>query len=106
MTFAYFCGFYFLECLAFYLGLKVKVNSLSRVRLFFISGTVVCQVAASMGFPRQECSGLLFPSPEDLLDMGTETESPTLLADSEKSEPPGKPLFMFTCCNKNLRNVY
>ena len=53
----------------------------------------------------QYCFRLLFPSPEDLLDMGTETESPTLQADSEKSEPPEKPLFMFTCCNKNLRNV-
>ena len=43
---------------------KVKVKSLSCVRLFVIPWTVVYQASLSMGFSRQEYwSGLLFPSP-------------------------------------------
>ena len=39
-------------------------------------GTVAHQSPLSMGFPRQEYySGLPFPSPEDLTDLGTETTS-------------------------------
>ena len=46
-------------------------------------GTIACQVPLSMGFPRQEyCSGLPFPSPGDLLDLGIEPISPALQADS------------------------
>ena len=41
---------------------KVKVKSLSRVRLFATPWTVVYQVSPSMGFSRQEYwSGLPFP---------------------------------------------
>ena len=44
--------------------LKVKVKSLSRVRLFATPWTVAYQAPSSMGFSRQECwSGLPFPSP-------------------------------------------
>ena len=44
-----------------------------------------------MGFSRQEYwSGLLFLSPGDLPDPGTEPGSPVLLADALPSEPPGK----------------
>ena len=44
-----------------------------------------------MGFSRQEYwSGLLFPSPGDLSDPGTEPRSPTLQEDSLPSEPLGK----------------
>ena len=44
-------------------------------------------------FPRQEYwNGLPFPSLRDLSDLGIETESPSLQADSLLSEPPGKPL--------------
>ena len=43
---------------------KVKVKSLSRVRLFVTLWTVEDQAPASMGFSRQEYwSGLLFASP-------------------------------------------
>ena len=43
---------------------KVKVKSLSRVRLFVIPWTVVYQASLSMGFSRQEYwSGLPFPPP-------------------------------------------
>ena len=45
-----------------------------------------------MGFSRPEYwSGLPFPSPRDLPDLGTEPRSPALQADPLPSEPPGKP---------------
>ena len=44
---------------------KVKVKSLSRVRLLGTPGTAAHQAPRSMGFARQECwSGLPLPSPE------------------------------------------
>ena len=53
--------------------------------------TVAHQAPLSMGFFRQEYwSGLLFPSPGDLSDPGTEPRSPALQADSLPSEPLGK----------------
>jgi len=71
---------------------KVKVKSLSRVRLFATPWTVAYQASLSMGFSRQEYwSGLPFPSPGDLPDPGIEPGSPTLEADTLTSEPPGKP---------------
>ena len=46
-----------------------------------------------MEFSRQESwSGLPFPSPEDLPDLGMEPGSPALLVDSLLSEPPGMDL--------------
>ena len=45
-----------------------------------------------MEFSRQEYwSGLPFPSPEDLPNLGIEPRSPALQADFLLSEPPGKP---------------
>ena len=45
-----------------------------------------------MKFLRQEYwSGMPFPSPGDLPNLGTEPESPALEADALTSEPPGKP---------------
>ena len=50
------------------------------------------QAPLSMEFSRQESwSGLPFPSPGGLLDLGTEPWSPALQADSLPTEPPGKP---------------
>ena len=73
---------------------KVKVQSLSRVRLFATPWTVAYQAFLSMGFSRQEYqSGLPFPSPGDLPDGGIEPRSSTLQADALTSEPPGKPIF-------------
>ena len=72
-------------------GLKVKVNSLSRDRLFVTPWTVAHQAPPSMGFSRQEYwSGLPFPSPGDLPDPGIESKSPSLRADALTSEPPGE----------------
>ena len=73
---------------------KVKVKSLSPVRLFATPWTVAYQAFPSMGFSRQEYwSELPFPSPGDLPNPGIEPGSPTLQADTLSSEPPGKPLF-------------
>ena len=73
-------------------GVMDMVKSLSHVWLFVSPWTVAHQAPPSMGFSRQEYwSGLLFPSPGDLLDPGIEPRFPTLQADSLTSEPPGKP---------------
>ena len=59
--------------------MKVKVKSLSRVRLFATPWTVAYQAPLSMGFSRQEYwSGLPFPSPGDLPDPGIKPGSPAL----------------------------
>ena len=69
---------------------KVKVKSLSCVRLFATPWTAY-QAPPSMGFSRQECwSGLPFPSPGDLPNPGIKPRSPALWADALTSEPPGK----------------
>ena len=79
---------------------KVKVKSLSHVRLFATPWTVAYQAPPSMGFSRQECwSGLPFPSPGDLPDPGIKPGSPALQADALPSEPPGTPLI-----NKVINN--
>ena len=50
------------------------------------------QTPLSKGFSRQEyCSGLPFPSPGDLPDLGIEPESPALTSELFATEPPGKP---------------
>ena len=67
------------------------MKSLSRVRLFVTPWTVASQAPPSMGFSRQECwSGLPFPSPGDLPDLGLEPGPPALQADALLSEPPDK----------------
>ena len=72
-------------------NLKVKVKSLSRVRLFVTPWTVAHQAPPSMGFSRQEYwSGLPFPSSGDLPDPGIEPRSPALRADALTSEPPAE----------------
>ena len=62
-----------------YVKVKVKVKSLSHVRLFATPWTVAYQAPQSMGFSRQEYwSGLPFPSPGDLPNTGIESGSPAL----------------------------
>ena len=52
---------------------------LSCVQLFVTPWTVACQAPLSIGFSRQEYwSGLPFPTPGDLLDLGIEPASPAL----------------------------
>ena len=65
----------------------------SRVLLFVTPWTVAGQAPLSVGFSRQEyCSGLPFPSLEDLYKPDNEPVSPAWQADSLPSEPPGKPI--------------
>ena len=72
--------------------MKVKVKSLSRVRLFANPWTVAYQAPPSMGFPRQECwSGLPFPSP----NPGIKAVSPALVGKFLTSGPPGKSSISF-----------
>ena len=53
---------------------RKKVKSLSCVQLFATPWTVAYQAPLPMGFSRQEYwSGLLFPSPGDLPELGIET---------------------------------
>ena len=60
--------------------------------------TVACQAPLSMEFSRQEYwSGLPFPPPRDLPDLGIEPGAPTVQVDSLASEPPGKPLNKGRC---------
>ena len=69
-----------------------SVQLLSRVRPFATPRTVARQAPLSMGFSRQEYwSGLPFPSPGDLLNLGIKPRSPALQADALTSELPGKP---------------
>ena len=65
-------------------------QSLSHVRLSATPWTIAHQDPLPMEFSRQEySSGLTFPSPGDLFDLGTVPGSPVLQADSSLSEPPG-----------------
>ena len=70
-------------------------QSLSRVQLFETPWTVAHQVPLSMEFSRQEYwSGLPFPTPGDLSDLGIEPRSPVSLALTGRfftTVPSGKP---------------
>ena len=72
-------------------SVKVKMKSLSHVRLFAAPWAVAYQSPLSMALSRQEYwSGLPFPSPGNLPDPGIEPGSLALQADTLPSEPPGK----------------
>ena len=75
--------------LSYWLGFPggPKVKSLSCFWIFVTPWSVVYQAPLSMGFSRQEYwSGLPFPSPGDLPNLGIEPRSPALLADALLSE--------------------
>ena len=65
---------------------------LSQVRLFAILWTVACQAPLSMEFSRQEYwSGLPFPTPGNLPNLGikpTSPASPALAGEFFTTEPP------------------
>ena len=62
---------------------KMKVQSLSRVRLFATPWTVAYQAPQFMDFSRQEYwTGLPFPSPRDLPYPGIKPRSSALRADT------------------------
>ena len=65
---------------------------LSHVLLFATLWTVAHQAPLSVGFSRQEYwSGLLFPSPVDIPDLGIELASPALADRFFTTKPSGKP---------------
>ena len=64
----------------------MPAQSLSHVQLFGTPWTVALQAPLFMGFSRQEYrSGLPFPSPGDLPDLGIEPVPPALGAAAAKS---------------------
>ena len=74
----------------------VCAQSLSHVRLFVTSWTVARQTLLSMRFSRREYwSGLPFPLPGDLPDLGVESaslSSPAYAGGFFITVPPGKPI--------------
>ena len=71
---------------------------LSHVRLFVTPWTVVHQAPLSMKFSKQEYwSGLPFPAPGDLSDLGIEPASPALQVDSLPLSHQGSPLIKMDC---------
>ena len=69
--------------------------------------TVAHQDPLPMEFSRQEYwSGLLFHSPADLPNPGTEPRSPTLYADSLTSKPPEKLSYIYDWYDLSHRIYY
>ena len=65
------CSVWLCEC--------VCIQLPCHVQLFSTPWSVVCQAPLSMGFSREEYwSGLQFPSPGDLPNLGIEPVSPAL----------------------------
>ena len=68
------------------------MKSRSRTRLFATPWTVAHQAALSVGFSRQaHWSGLPFPTPGDLPDLGIKLKYPALAGGFFSTVPPGKP---------------
>ena len=80
------------------------LSHFSCVQLFVTLWIEAHQVPLAMGFSRKEYwSGLPFPSPGDLPDLGIESNSLVLQADSLLSEPPGKPcIYSYLCINLHV----
>ena len=76
--------------------ISMHVCVLSHLWLFVTPWTVAHQAPPSMGFSRQEYwSGLLFPTPGDLLDPGIELVSPALEADSLPLGHQRSPIYIY-----------
>ena len=69
--------------------LSIKCYFLSFAYLIFIDSAH--QTLPSMEFSKQETSGLPFPSPVNLPNLGIEPWSPAFQADALPSDPPGNP---------------
>ena len=86
---------------------KVKVKSLSHVRLFVTPWTVAHEAPPSMVFSRQEYwSGLRSSSPGHLPDPRIEPESPAFRADTLPSKPPGNPMIQARQHIKEYRHYF
>ena len=65
---------------------------LNRVQLFATPQTMACQAPLSMEFSRKEYwSGLPFPTPGDLPNLGIEPAFPQLAGGFFTNMPPGTP---------------
>ena len=74
---------------------RTALCMLSSAWLFAALGA--CQAPLSMGFSRQEYwSGLPFPPPGDLPDLGNKPRSPALASGFLTTEPPVKPIRIAT----------
>ena len=74
------------------------VQLLSHVRVFVTPWTVVRQTLLSMGFSRQEYwNELPFCSSGDLPNLGIESGSLALPADSLPYKPPGNYILQYRC---------
>ena len=70
----------------------------SRVQLCIILWSVVHQALHPIGFSRQEYwSGLPWPPPGDLPDLGIKPASFTLQADSLSLSHQGSPIYTLAC---------
>ena len=77
---------------------KVKVKSLSRVRLLATPWTVAYQAPPPMEFSRREYwSGVPFPSPGDLPNPGIEPRSPALQADVYHLSHQWSHIYIYGC---------
>ena len=71
---------------------NVYAQSLSRVQLFATTWTVALQAPLSVGVPKEEYwSGLPFPSPGELPNLGIKLEYPALQVDSLPLSHLGSP---------------
>ena len=100
------------ECFSFffaiyiYLGYFIRIyvcmhesmlSCFSHIWLFVTLWIVALQSPQSMGFSRQEyCTGLPRPPPGDCPDPEIKSASSAFQVDSLPSEPPGKPISMYT----------
>ena len=67
---------------------------------------VICQASLFRGFSRQEYwSGLPFPSPGGLPDLGMKNGFPVLQADSLPPELQGSPTIFYPVAKANLRYI-
>ena len=91
------------------------LSHFSHVQLFVIPWTVACQAPLSMGFSRQEYwSGLPFPSPRGLPDLGMEPKSLTspalagwFFTTSTTWEALFKSIICFPACRRDRgRRIY
>ena len=65
------------------MSVRVKVLVAQSCHTVMTPLSIAHQAPLSMGFSRQECwSGLPFPSPGDLLDLGIKPSSPVFQVDS------------------------
>ena len=81
------------------------VQSLSHVQLFETSWTIAFQTPLSRRFSRQEYwSGLPFSPPGNLPNPGIKPMSPALAGEFFTTEPPGKPVSIYTHRDTVIKN--